>query len=133
MDITVNRTDKNRDGVFGEIPELNLVTLEHAYDDGSGSVYAKVPEGVYLCVRGKHTLPTGEEIETFEVTDVPGHSGILFHPGNKNKDSAGCFLPGIARYQDMVTMSRMAFRLFMEAQEGEDSFMLTVKDSTAHN
>jgi hypothetical protein len=86
---------KQWDGVFGHIPELNLVTLEHAYSRGDGSFHAKVPQGRYKCVRGQHTLPNGHKLETFEVTHVPGHTGILFHPGNKYQDSAGCFLPGM--------------------------------------
>jgi hypothetical protein len=138
MNLTVNRTKKAWDGVFGEIPELNLKTLEHAYQvkgpDGrlTGSFDAKVPKGTYTCVRGKHTLPNGEEIETFEVLNVPGHTGILFHPGNKYQDSAGCFLVGIdvvcVGHQNMITTSRLAFHEFMDAQQDVDQFVLTVND-----
>ena len=130
MDITVNRTDKNIHGVFGEIPELDLVTLEHAYSDDGGALNPKVPEGVYRCVRGKHTLPNGQQVETFEVTNVPGHAGILFHPGNYNQDSAGCFLVGTTNSgNQMITRSRVAFGKFMDAQKGCDEFALTVNNT----
>src|SRR5581483_7765816 len=132
MDLTVNRTKKAWDGVCGEIPELKLVTLEHSYAGSNGTFDAKVPKGRYTCVRGQHTLPTGEQIETFEVLGVPGHSGILFHPGNKYQDSAGCFLVGIeivpVGNQRWITTSRLAFHEFMNAQEGVDQFILTVND-----
>lgn len=132
MDLTVNRTQKSWDGVFGEIPELKIMTLEHAYAGKTGAFDAKVPKGTYTCVRGKHTLPNGEEIETFEVTGVPGHSGILFHPGNKYQDSAGCFLVGLevdrVGQQRWVLHSRLAFMELMSAQEGVDQFVLTVND-----
>lgn len=137
MDLTLHRTQEAWDGVFGQIPELKIVTLEHAYAGGNGSFHAKVPEGRYECVRGKHTLPNGHELETFEVTGVPGHTGILFHPGNKYQDSHGCFLPGeeIVRVgnQRMVTHSRISWHILMEAQEGVDKFLLTVYSPVTHN
>jgi hypothetical protein len=137
MDLTINRTDEQWDGVFGHIPELNLVTLEHAYSRGDGSFHAKVPQGRYKCVRGQHTLPNGHKLETFEVTHVPGHTGILFHPGNKYQDSAGCFLPGMevvrGDRQRLIAQSLIALHILLDAQEGVDEFFLTVNGPVTHN
>lgn len=138
MDLSLDRADEKRDGIFGEVPELKLVTLEHAYPSGDGTFHAKVPQGRYKCVRGEHTMHTGEKIKTFEITGVPGHSGILFHPGNYNEDSIGCVCPGmeiitVGRDQRAVTQSRVAWHILMDAQEGVDSFFLTINGPVAHN
>lgn len=103
-----------------------MVTAEHAYDG-----VPKVPNGTYTCQRGWHQLHTGPRFETFEITGVEGHQGILFHVGNWPQiDSDGCLLCGNAIAQSaqgpMVTGSRGTFDRFMAAQEGVDSFELTV-------
>ncbi len=140
---TLRRTDKRSDGVFGEFsfevdPNLpNLFaffayTLEHAYDDGQGGWQAKLPEGVYTCVRGTHALHNGIPFETFEITGVAGHKGILFHAGNFNRDSEGCVLLGrdVAinpnTGEEMVTGSKAEFAAFMARLDGVDSFQLEV-------
>jgi len=77
-----------------------------------------------------HSHP--EPFETFEVTHVPNHTGILFHAGNYNCDSNGCILLGrVGMDSDqgtMVTNSRDTFTRFMLDLEGVESFPLTVED-----
>ena len=67
---------------------------------------------------------------TFEITDVPGHTGILFHMGNYNKDSDGCVLLGEEAVPTseptMVTNSVVTFNSFMASQSGVDTFQLVV-------
>lgn len=136
---------------------LQLYTLEHAYAfQPDGPQYPviyqpKIPPGVYTCKRGVHHLPWKEgvelgviledlgakivtidgklyvEFETFEITNVPGHTNCLFHWGNYNKDVDGCVALGIDRMGEMITSSRLAFEQFMEAKEGIDQFELTIK------
>lgn len=142
MDMTTERTWYHQDGIFSnayrdDTREHVLSTLEHAYPSGDPAYtwLPKVLPGRYRCVRGKHALHDGKEFETFEVTGVPGHSGILFHHGNWNQDSEGCILTGDAvtdgvrdgSPQELVTNTNPAFERFMDLQEGSDSFMLTVK------
>jgi hypothetical protein len=72
-----------------------------------------------------------EPFDTFEITDVPLHNNILFHPGNYNDDSEGCVLLGKAYGMKlnggkMIVNSRNAFDHFMYLQEGVDSFVLIV-------
>ncbi len=124
-------------------PELLAYTLEHAYvtghdEAGLASFAAKLPEGTYTCVRGTHQLHNSSPFQTFEVTGVPGHTGILFHVGNYNSDSDGCVLLGRRLIQDesgttrsgsMLSGSRLAFDAFMARMEGVDSFTLVVKDA----
>lgn len=133
MDLTIKRLDYNDDGIFGHLEETDsgdsvAVTLEHAYysNNGDGSYSPKLPPGDYLCVRGEHRLSKGKPFTTFEVTNVPGHTGILFHPGNYNEDSDGCILLGTTLSFSMISESRAAFSKFMALQDGVDEFTLTV-------
>ena len=71
------------------------------------------------------------DFETFEVLGVEGHTGLLFHWGNFNRDSEGCILTGEEDFtsdsgERMVTASRKAFAEFMDMQKGVDSFLLAV-------
>jgi hypothetical protein len=135
MDITLTRTQANAAGVFGAFADAIgnpvCVTLEHAYPDGSGGWAAKIPPGTYTCQRGQHQLAgMASPFETFEVTQVPGHSNILIHMGNFDKDSEGCILVGEtitgSDAGEMITNSRATFAAFMAFQDGLDSFTLTV-------
>lgn len=134
MDLKLVRGQFRKDGIFGSLldeygNEL-AVTLEHAYQDGT-DFWPKLPDGVYRCVRGIHHFngaTTG--FETFEITKVPGHTGILFHVGNYNKDSDGCILVGrnivpIADCQ-AISASALTFDDLMDFLEEVNEFTLTV-------
>lgn len=135
MDITINRNDFSSSGIFGVM--LNdqgvpiAVTLEHAYLNNDGTFSPKVPAGTYTCARGLHLLEGMKApFETFEVTNVPGHTDILIHWGNWNNDSSGCFLVGQTRVGIMITKSLLTFGQFMQLQQGVDFFTLSVTDGT---
>lgn len=130
MDLTLIRKEKIKTGIFGIIPQLELVTLEHAYLEESKHYEPKVPAGVYECLRGRHSLEhIPNSFEAFEVMDVPGHSNILIHVGNYNEDSEGCILIGTYSEHTKIIGSRVGFEILMRAQKGVDSFKLTVQDS----
>jgi len=129
---TLNRFDYRADGIFGEFtfdgdPGRFCVSLEHSYD-----IKPKLPSGIYTCKRGQHKLHNGIPFETFEITGVPGHSGILFHAGNFNADSSGCVLLGHAIVGDpitggeMITGSKDEFKQWLERLDGIDEFQLEV-------
>ncbi len=126
MNLTLKRQEYSKDGIFGQLTDGHGVTLsftiEHSYDGKP-----KLPAGTYICVRGIHSLSDGKPFETFEVKDVPGHTGILFHCGNTQADSSGCILVGSRRVGSMVTQSRVAFDNFMGIQARSNSFILVVK------
>lgn len=135
MNLTLSRTHFDKDGIFGiltdEIGFTLALTLEHSYD-----LLPKLPNGEYVCQRGPHRLHgMTSDFETFEVKNVPGHSGILFHWGNYNKDSDGCVLLGSSRTPldlvgtPMILNSRKAFAEFMSVLKGIDSFTLTVRNN----
>lgn len=131
MDLKLNRIDYRADGIVSELvtPGGKIIahTLEHSYDSKP-----KLPPGVYKCVHGTHRLHDNVPFETFEVTGVEGHSGILFHQGNWNKDSDGCILLGDAvatsKQGTMITNSKVALHDFMSLQAGVNSFTLTVQE-----
>lgn len=134
---------KRPDGIFSTVTRDDtgqpfMVVLEHAYIQPDGSYDAKVSSGKYTCLRGIHHLgPNATPIETFEITGVIGHKGILFHPGNWNEDTEGCSCVGSKFTQgedphaggavvEMVVNSQVTFKKFMAAQEGLNKFQLTV-------
>lgn len=137
MKLLLQRMAYQTDGVFSKLflfvgdEQVNTqpalcVTLEHSYDGRP-----KLAPGTYLCVRGQHRLHgMTEDFTTFEITGVIGHSGILFHWGNFNKDSDGCVLLGhtIADSPQgtMVTDSRATFAKFMKTLAGANEVQLEV-------
>ena len=137
--LTAKRTDYCADGIFSEVfdeGEVNpfMVTMEHSYahDSPGGIVYLpKLQPGIYRCVFGHHTLHSGP-VETYEVTGVEGHSGILFpHIGNYNADSDGCACCGRSISHDMsgmqfVTNSGDTFKAFIRKMRGIPEFDLEV-------
>lgn len=137
MDLKLIRNEYEVDGIFGYLQDTSgkeiAVTLEHSYVADNDGFAPKVPKGEYKCVRGMHRLESmTEPFETFEITNVPGHTNILIHFGNFNCDSAGCILIGEslainpADKQQMITASRVTFGKFMRLQNGIDSFTLTI-------
>jgi hypothetical protein len=136
MSWLLGTTDYRADGIFSVLysgETTFCVILEHAFDH-DGAWLPKLPRGVtYTCRRGMHRLDhynKGEPFETFEVMNVPGHSGILFHPGNFNHNSDGCLLTGAELKTEnsewWITQSGDTFARFMQALAGIDEFELEV-------
>lgn len=126
MNLSLLRIECSKDGIFSalcnESGKALFSTLEHSYD-----CKPKISDGTYTCVRGKHRLHgMKEDFETFEITGVEGHSGLLFHWGNWNKDSDGCVLIGSDRVGDTIRDSRRSFASFMELLSGLNEFRITV-------
>lgn len=78
-----------------------------------------IPEGTYEIIinyspRFKQKLP--------RLLNVPGFTGILIHPGNTAKDTAGCLLPGKTKTEHSVGQSRVAFNaLFKKLVEAKEA------------
>ncbi len=117
-------------GILSSNDGFSCVTLEHSFISESGNnVYGpKIPPGQYLCVRGTHQLEHGGPFSTFEITGVPGHSGLLFHVGNFNKDSDGCVLLGesVDLVDAMITNSVATFAEFMANVKDLNSFTISI-------
>lgn len=91
-----------------------------------------IPEGTYVCKRVHNRNTSGGMFiaTTFEVTNVPGRAGILFHVGNTSKDTHGCILLGtrIAPSGFAILQSREAFGLFLKATEEANNFTLVIEN-----
>lgn len=139
MKFTLKRTDIDVTGAYGKLldEQGNVVayTIEHAYDmgHGDGSYSPKLPAGTYTCKRGMHRLHgMTHDFETFEITNVPNHKGILLHTGNWGRQSDGCILVGKAVMLgpdgiQMVISSRETFAKLMSLVDGLDNFKLVVE------
>lgn len=129
MKLTLKRIEFKEDGIISHLLDENnhilAVTLEHSYDKKP-----KLYDGEFTCKRGKHSLHNSVPFETFEIMGVIGHTGILFHVGNRNYDSEGCVLLG-KTFEDnimgaMITESKITFNKFMTFLREVDEFQLTV-------
>lgn len=140
------RSETGVDGTFGRLLDPaagGLFTALHTAEDdwrGNARGVSCIPAGVYVLAR---TIYYRHGYETFEVTDVPGRSRILIHPGNTEEDTDGCILVGMRRgmlwvpdeddpahplvRKQAVVASREAFRRFMEDMKDVDTATLTVE------
>lgn len=134
--IVLTRIKRGVDGIFGILTDDSNdhvfgCTLEHAYSILPDRFTPKIPVGVYPCILGSHRLlGMSKSFDTYAVCGVPGHSGILFHPGNTNLDSSGCILLGreIAGLEPnrFITHSKEVFDEFMNYMTG--NFQLKVEN-----
>jgi hypothetical protein len=102
-------------------------TLEPSKEDNKQFVSC-IPTGQYTCKKGYSVRYK----EVFEVMNVTDRTGILFHAGNRLKDTAGCFCLG--QYPDKlfgdrgIKNSGKTFRAFMKKLEHYDEFHVTIKE-----
>lgn len=70
---------------------------------------------------------------TYMITDIQGRDLVLFHWGNRDKNSEGCILLGEQfgeLYGDWALLSsRKAFKEFMEKLDDCNEFNLIIRDS----
>lgn len=124
------RIEQGEDGTFGVL-RLNgrawCVTLEPPEHDNAKNI-SRIPRGEYVCRR----VRSPRFGVVFEVTDVPGRTHILLHPGNMVSDTQGCVLLGrnFGKLQGgrAVLNSGSTFASFMEAMDGVDEFRFTIED-----
>lgn len=108
--------------------------MEHTYESapGVGDWAPKVPAGEYVAALGTHALHDGVPFQAYMLNEVPGHEGILIHPGNTENDSEGCILIGSTRGVldglPAVLQSRECFDQFMAATDGAPRLFIIVVD-----
>lgn len=102
------------------------VTLERPWIDNKRSISC-IPEGDYICER----MQSPKFGDTFEITNVPERSHILFHKGNLKDDTHGCILVGEQyeplRGENAVVASGKAFKEFKDRVKDIDEFILSIE------
>jgi hypothetical protein len=130
--LKLTRTEYRADGIFSVLAmdgQVICFTLEHAYLE-NGSYVPKISNGIHRCVKGQHQLEHMKEpFTTYEILQ-DGHTDLLFHVGNFNRDSSGCCLMGqhIIDWNGVksITNSQDAFTSFMKFMAGVEEFSLVV-------
>jgi len=106
------------DGVF------ECYTLEDVVRPSKIYGETAIPAGTYKVIinmsnRFKRLLPL--------LLNVPNYEGIRIHPGNTDKDTEGCILPGVTRSVDFVGNSRVAFDALFAKMQKADSIEITIE------
>lgn len=128
-------------GTFGRwvLPSgRELFSVERAWV-GNKPFHSCIPDGVYTLRKRVSDVVRrssgGLFTEGWEVTDVPGRTFIMIHPGNWPHDFEGClgtgtvyglFADGFGTVRLGVGHSLAAFKILMAELEGEDSHSLTI-------
>lgn len=134
MKISIVRVSSIAEGTFGVLLQDGVpfaVTAELPWKQNQPKISC-IPAGAYTCKR----IKSPKFGETFEITNVPNRSHILFHAGNiPLEDSLGCIL--VAEQFEMVDgklgiqqsrkgLSELHFKLI-----GFNSFELEIKNATS--
>lgn len=146
MKALLQRFADTPDGVFGLLTlfdaagakVLKLWTLEDDWLNNAPSI-SSIPAGTYTCQRD---LWHEKQVVVFHITGVPNRDRILIHYGNTEEDVKGCVVVGTDRGsvrvkdEDLpgnplrdkwaILNSREAFKQWMAALEGVDSFPLEI-------
>lgn len=129
------KANPNKAGTFGRMDDW--VTVEEEWQNNQRSISC-IPTGSYVCRR----VQSPKFGETFEVTDVPGRSHILFHALNTEEGTKGCI--GVCKGMGVLEVtdedsgvrvhklaglsSRVAMKEFMDSLDGVDEFILHIVD-----
>jgi hypothetical protein len=138
MQVTLSRAPSTPQGTFGiwSIDGLPAcVTCELPWDDDKPDVSCIPPSPVdsatglpvpYHCVR--HVSPKFPLGNTWEVTNVPGRSGILVHNANDTADLEGCIAvgSGFGTVNNLPAVINSVATLAILNQKLPDEFDLTI-------
>lgn len=130
MKLLLTRKDESENGTDGELKlpsGAKICTLELPWRDNNQNESC-IPRGIYQSRR----VNSPKFGNTFEVCNVPNRSNILFHKGNKEADTKGCILVGLAKMQDqngkdIIAGSAAAFDLFKIETSSVDEFELEIR------
>lgn len=134
MIFTLKRTYTGPEGTTGVLAVKDCfpfcLTLEPPWKDNQKNISC-IPADTYFCNR----VRSPKYGITFEVTLVENREHILFHWGNRVRNTKGCILLGEEYgYLDghpAILSSKRAFNEFMRKLEGEDEFALVIEVAQA--
>lgn len=123
------RLEESEQGTIGVLKidkEVFCYTLEPADMLNKANVSC-IPVQQYIC----EWTQSPKFGETFEVTNVPGRSHVLFHKGNTINDTLGCIILGSTvgklKGQRAILNSGKTFEQFMAIMAKPPVFHLTIK------
>ena len=130
--IGLKRIAETPDGTFGVLMQDGVpfaLTCERPWLDNARNVSC-IAGGAYQCI----AVDSPKFGVTYEVTGVPGRSGILFHKGNTSDDSHGCILIG-EEFGEIggrtaVISSAKGFAEFIARLKGVRTFKFEITDMT---
>lgn len=129
--VTLKRISFRPDGTFGVllIGDLPIcVTVERPWRNNEKGISC-IPSGSYIARR----VASPKFGDTFEVTQVPNRTAILFHSGNLADDSHGCIILGESYNiwtdgRGSVASSKIAVAEFLKLLKDSKEFQLTVNN-----
>lgn len=115
-------------GILSINKKIFCCTLEESDEENTSNI-SSIPTGQYICRR----YSSERYKNTFEVIQVTGRSGILFHAGNTEKDTAGCIILGqhfgkLKSCERAILNSGKTFEEFMEKLDDVFEFHLTITE-----
>jgi len=133
--LIIRRITTGDQGTFGNLVFENApfaVTLELPWLDNKPMVSC-IPSGEYICKR----VSSPKFGDTFEVTNVPGRTHILFHKANRLRDLLGCI--GVAEQfgkldgESGVLNSKQGYNEFKAILSNDIEFRLVIVDDWKTN
>lgn len=129
--ITLIRVSYHHDGTFGVLLDENVpfaLTVEREWLNNVRDISC-IPVGKYICRR----VRSPKFGDTFEVTDVPDRTHILFHWGNIEDDTEGCIVVA-EQFESLgekvaVLSSKKGYSEFKKRTKDVDAFILEIKDA----
>ena len=128
----VTTSNKGTKGVLVFNNDPFSVTLELPWLDNEPYVSC-IPAGEYICKR----VNSPKFNDTFEVTNVPNRTHVLFHKANRLRDLLGCI--GVAEKfgyiggESGVLESKHGYNEFMNLMSDTDEFRLIIVDDWKTN
>lgn len=115
MNLTLKRQPRTEGCTLGEL-FINGRFFCYSLEPDDDGTHPAIPLGRYRVIitdsqRFHRRLPL--------VVDVPGRSGIRFHPGNTTDDTDGCILLGNSKTEHSVGQSRKAVDAFQSLLASE--------------
>lgn len=124
--IRLEESEQSTIGILKIDKEVFCYTLEPT-DKLNKPNESCIPVQQYKCKR----IESPKFGETFEITNVPGRTYVLFHKGNTADDTLGCIILGLTvgrfKGQRAVLNSGRTFEQFMAIMANESIFHLTIK------
>ena len=123
----------------GETVTLGLLVLDNNFicnileppDKNNQRDISCIPADDYVCtkvLKKDTSVSIGDSEYTYEIRNVPERDNVKFHIGNFLKDTLGCQLCGMYAKGDTVMESRKGIYKFIKVTEGDETFLLTIKD-----